>query len=99
MQEPDIPPLLQTISKADSPLSFLETRYPPGPIRVILRTTQRQDVMISGGLSILNVVFPNSCWRRPVQDFYGGKVGGGGCPLLRATQASNCCALANWILT
>src|SRR5919202_1508811 len=35
MQKPDIPPLFQTIAKAESPLSFLETKRPPGPIRVI----------------------------------------------------------------
>ena len=31
-------PLLQTIPKAESPLSFWETKRPPGPIRVILGT-------------------------------------------------------------
>jgi hypothetical protein len=41
--------------EASSLLSFLETKRPPGPIRVILRTTQRQVVMRSGGLSKLNV--------------------------------------------
>src|SRR5919197_724565 len=35
MQKPDIPPFFQTIAKAASPLSFLETKRPPGPIRVI----------------------------------------------------------------
>jgi len=30
MQEPNIAPLFQTISKAESPLSFLETKRPPG---------------------------------------------------------------------
>src|SRR5882672_9929225 len=43
IQEPDIPPLFQTISKAESPLGFLETKYPPEPIpiRVIIGTRDR----------------------------------------------------------
>ena len=42
MPEPDIPPLFQTIPKAESPRSFLKTKHPPGsfPIRVIISTTQ-----------------------------------------------------------
>jgi hypothetical protein len=32
MQEPNIPPFFQTISKAESPLSFLETKHPPGAL-------------------------------------------------------------------
>ena len=32
MQEPNIPPLFQTMPKAASPLSFLETRHPPGAL-------------------------------------------------------------------
>jgi hypothetical protein len=40
MQEPNIPPLFQTIPKAESPLSFLEMKHPPEPfaIRVIIGT-------------------------------------------------------------
>src|SRR6266571_5645601 len=34
MQEPNIPPLFQTISKAESPLSFLETKHPPRPFPI-----------------------------------------------------------------
>ena len=30
MQEPNIPPLFQTMPKAESPFSFLDTRHPPG---------------------------------------------------------------------
>ena len=41
MQEPNIPPLFQTISKAASPKSFLETKRLAGPIRVILGTCAR----------------------------------------------------------
>jgi len=50
MQEPDILPLFQTMPKAESPLSFFGDEVLAGPIRVIIGTTQRQDVMISGGL-------------------------------------------------
>ena len=44
-QEPHIAPLFQTISKAESPLSFLETKHPPGPspIRGILGTDKQED--------------------------------------------------------
>ena len=47
MQEPNILPLFQTISKAASPLSFLETKHPlePGPIRVILGTAHTTIVV------------------------------------------------------
>src|SRR5262249_1813992 len=47
MQEPNILPLFQTISKAASPLSFLETKHPlePGPIRVILGTAHATIVV------------------------------------------------------
>src|SRR3989442_2810958 len=38
MQEPNILPLFQTIPKAEAPLSFLETKRPSGPIRVIIGT-------------------------------------------------------------
>jgi hypothetical protein len=34
MQEPNIAPLFQTMPKAESPLSFLETRHPPGPFPI-----------------------------------------------------------------
>jgi hypothetical protein len=52
MQEPDIPPLFQTISKAESPLSFLETKCPsrPFPIRVIISTTHSRSAHRSGRL-------------------------------------------------
>ena len=43
MQEPIIPPLFQTISKAESPLSFLETKRSAGPIRFIISTTEADE--------------------------------------------------------
>jgi hypothetical protein len=48
MQEPDIPPPFQAISKAESPLSFFGDEVPTGviPIRVITGTTQRQAMSI-----------------------------------------------------
>ena len=45
MQKPNIPPLFQTISKAESPVSFLETKCSPGPIRVILGTAHTTIVV------------------------------------------------------
>src|SRR6266516_3277892 len=45
MQEPIIPPLFKTIPKAESPLSFLEMKRPPGPIRVIIGTYGGLDVV------------------------------------------------------
>ena len=44
-QEPDIPSLLQTISKAASPLSFLETKRSAGPLRVMLGTAHSAIVV------------------------------------------------------
>jgi hypothetical protein len=37
MQEPNIPPLLQTMPKAESPLSFSETKCPPGHRELAVR--------------------------------------------------------------
>jgi hypothetical protein len=48
MQEPNILPLFQRISKAESPLSFLEAKRPPGPIRVIIGTAQTQKRELNG---------------------------------------------------
>ena len=40
MQEPNIPPLFQTMPKAESPLSFLETKHPPGPFPISPRLSE-----------------------------------------------------------
>ena len=51
MQEPNIPPLCQTISKAESPLSFLETKHPPGPFPITRVLSERgRDPSVAAGL-------------------------------------------------
>jgi hypothetical protein len=54
MQEPNIPPLFQTLPKAESPLSFLETKRSAGAYKSYSRNQSRQNAMISGGLLKLN---------------------------------------------
>jgi hypothetical protein len=60
MQEPNIPPLFQTMPKAESPLSFLETRHPPGPfpIRPVYRKEEETRVLWRVGGIVAGSVYP-----------------------------------------
>jgi hypothetical protein len=60
MQEPDYHLFFRQWQKQNLRSAFWGRSVLLGPISVILGTTQRQDVMISGGLSKLNDRFPSA---------------------------------------
>src|SRR5215813_10380618 len=71
MQEPNKLPLVQTISKAASPRSFLETKRPPGPIRIIIGTAHTTIVVPTHHRQICRSAadahLRGSCTRHPVR--------------------------------